>query len=152
MAQHVVLVVRFDEFVAILVRTAPGHVFVEVVRADETGALVAGRYPFHEVEARQVQPAVVVSACVLAHEVDGATHVGRLAEHDEELLVAAVLDVAAEYRELATLRPALVVLDQHPDVGAPIGAGVVRREVGTLDDLVGVGRRRVLGDGRGGDS
>ncbi len=59
-----------------------------------------------------------------------------LAEHDQEVLVAARLVVPAQDGELTALLASLSVANDHARLGTPVGAGVVGGHVGAFDDGV----------------
>jgi hypothetical protein len=139
--EHVVLVGGFHQFMGVVTGPPAGHILVVVVGADEAGALVAGGNPLDEVQARQVKPAVVVPVDVLLHEVYGAADIGGLAEDHEEILIAALFHIATQDGELPALFASLRVTNDHPRLGAPVRAGIVGREVGAIDDRIGVGQR-----------
>jgi hypothetical protein len=80
--EHVVLVARLDEHMRILIGSASRDVFVEIMCADEARALVARRDSLDEIESRQIEPAVVVSARMFSDEEHGVANVRRLAEDD----------------------------------------------------------------------
>ena len=145
---------RLHEPMGVLGQRAPRNVLVDEVRPDEARALVGGRDPLDEIEARQIEPSVVVRTHLLVHEKDHLGDVGWGVKVDIEFLrPIGSTRVEAHDRQLADPGAALLVRDRHLDTSAPVRPEVVRCMVGLPDDLVHrrLGRAPRRGQGRNQD-
>ena len=140
--QHMVAVGGGGQGEGVVTEVTTGDILVEKMGADKGGAFVTGRNALDQIQGRQVEPAIIVTARVLGDAKRGAAHIGGPGKEHQQILVAAVVAVPAQQGELASLLAALAIHYGHARLGTAVVGGVEGIEVGFFDQGLG-GFRRV---------